>query len=76
MVILDLVMPKMNGEQCLNEIQRIDPNASVVLCSGYNEHEAPEINRLKQRVSFLQKPFEMEELLAAVYRATEGGPDA
>ncbi|MFT5129177.1 MAG: PAS domain S-box-containing protein [Rhodothermales bacterium] len=77
MIILDLVMPKMNGEQALNEIQRIDPSASVVLCSGYNEHEAPEINRLKQRVSFLQKPFEMEELLAAVYRATESdGSDA
>jgi PAS domain S-box-containing protein len=74
MVILDLVMPKMNGEEALNEIQRIDPDARVVLCSGYNEHEAPEINRLKQRVSFLQKPFEMEELLAAVFRATEDDP--
>lgn len=67
-VILDLVMPKMNGEQALEEMRRINPDVRVVLCSGFSEQEAPELARLRGSIAFVQKPFEMNDLLDTVYK--------
>ncbi|MCX5874658.1 MAG: PAS domain S-box protein, partial [Deltaproteobacteria bacterium] len=33
LIILDLIMPEMDGRQCLGEILRIDPNAKVIIAS-------------------------------------------
>jgi CheY-like chemotaxis protein len=39
-VILDLTMPVMSGEEALQKMRLIDPRLPVVLSSGYNEVEA------------------------------------
>ena len=38
LIILDMVMPKMNGEQCFKKIKKINPDAKVILSSGFT-HE-------------------------------------
>ena len=35
LVILDLIMPEMGGEQCLQELIRLDPGAKILVASGY-----------------------------------------
>jgi two-component system cell cycle sensor histidine kinase/response regulator CckA len=40
LIILDLIMPGMGGKQCLNEILRSNPQAKVVIASGYAMEEA------------------------------------
>ena len=46
LVILDLTMPRMDGEQCFRELKAINPEVKVVISSGYNELEvSPEIYR-------------------------------
>ncbi len=37
LIILDLIMPEMDGRKCLEEILRINPKAKVVIASGYSE---------------------------------------
>ena len=37
LIILDLIMPVMDGKKCLAEILRVNPNARVVLASGHSE---------------------------------------
>ncbi len=37
LIILDLIMPVMDGKKCLAEILRVNPNAKVVLASGHSE---------------------------------------
>ena len=57
MVILDMIMPMMNGGKTYEKIKKINPNVKVLLASGYSiEGQATEIlNRGCD--GFIQKPF-------------------
>ncbi len=62
LVILDMVMPEMNGRETLEKLMEIDGSVSVLLSSGYSINgEAKDIIELGCR-GFLQKPFRVEEL--------------
>ena len=66
LVILDLIMPRMGGEECLKEMVEIDPKVKVLVASGY-----PADSSLKESFQFTargfaSKPFEMRELLRQV----------
>lgn len=65
-VLLDLNMPKMGGDATLTEILRIDPDARVVMTSGYNEQDTVQHFAGRGLAGFLQKPFVTKELLAKI----------
>ena len=73
LVIMDLTMPKMNGERAFREMRQIRPEIRVLLTSGYNESEATSLHEAGI-VGFLQKPFELEDLLKAVEKGLEETP--
>ena len=61
-VILDLVMPDMQGGEAFDELRAINEEVKVLLSSGYGlEGEAQEIMR-RGCNGFMQKPFNMREL--------------
>ncbi len=62
LVILDLTMPRMDGEEAFRELRRIAPNIPVVLSSGYTEHEISARFAGKGLAGFIQKPYTMQEL--------------
>src|SRR6185436_11044310 len=57
LVLLDLTMPVMSGEQALREMQLIRPGVRVLLTSGYNEVEAVQRFAGKGLAGFIQKPY-------------------
>jgi len=57
LVLLDLTMPYMNGEEVLHELQTITPTVKVLLSSGFNEVEAVRRFTGKGLAGFLQKPY-------------------
>lgn len=61
-VLLDFIMPRMNGEEAFNEIKRIRKDVPVLLMSGYSEQDATERFAGKGLAGFIQKPFKSEEL--------------
>lgn len=61
-VVLDMTMPRLNGEESFREIKRIRPDAKVILVSGYNELEATTRFAGKGLAGFLQKPFNPEDM--------------
>lgn len=63
-VLLDLSMPVMDGAMVLGEMQRQNPGVRVVLTSGYDESERVVENERSDSVSFLQKPYRAEKLIA------------
>ena len=68
-VILDLVMPRMDGAEALQEIYRIQPGAKIVLCSGYSREEISQRFADQGISGFLHKPFQMHQLAAALQGA-------
>ncbi len=70
-MVLDMVMPRLNGEQTFNRLQEIDPSIKVVISSGYTEDE--KVRGLLERgaTAFVQKPYRARTLAKAVREAME-----
>ncbi|MBE0611807.1 MAG: response regulator, partial [Dehalococcoidia bacterium] len=69
LVIMDMTMPRMDGEECFRGLRHIDPTVRVLLTSGYNEQDATERFVGKGLSGFIQKPYRPSELLAKVEAA-------
>jgi CheY-like chemotaxis protein len=68
-VLLDLTMPELSGEEVFDEIRRIKPDARVILSSGFSEQEATSQFAGKHLLAFLQKPYKTSALLAKLREA-------
>jgi PAS domain S-box-containing protein len=66
LIILDLIMPVMDGRQTLAQILRIDPKARVVIASGYSEGGTANGVMESGAKGFVQKPYNMKQLLTAI----------
>ena len=71
LVISDLKMPKMDGLEVLKAVKKIDPRLEVILATGYATVETA-VNAIKMGAyDFVQKPFNISEVLALVEKALE-----
>ncbi len=59
-------MPEMDGRQCLNEIMRIDPNARVIIASGYSVDGHKHEILSSGAKAFVEKPYNIGGLLNRV----------
>jgi PAS domain S-box-containing protein len=65
LVLLDMTMPVMSGEETLAKLRSLRPAVKVIASSGYNEIEA--IRRFGAGISaFLQKPYRATQLVEKV----------
>lgn len=70
LVLLDIIMPRMNGKDAFAAMKRDNPSVRTILMSGYSDHNVAET--LEQgMVGFLPKPFQMKQLLAIVREALD-----
>ena len=69
LVLLDLNMPSLTGEETYQRIQSIAPGTRVLIMSGYSEQEAINLFDDFGFLGFLQKPFLPEILTREVKRA-------
>jgi two-component system chemotaxis response regulator CheY len=68
-VLLDIVMPVMDGITALQKLMRQDPRARVIMCSALGEQEL--IVRAIQLGArdFIVKPFQPQRILSAIQKA-------
>lgn len=71
LVILDLTMPHMDGEQCFSGLRKIAPEVKVVLSSGYNESEVNQKFIGKKLAGFIHKPYKMSDLKEVLKKVFE-----
>jgi PAS domain S-box-containing protein len=71
LVLLDMTMPHMGGEETFNEMRKMRPDVQVVLSSGYNEQEATSRFAGKGLAGFIQKPYRPTELVQKLHELLE-----
>lgn len=62
-VVLDISMPGMGGHKCLEELMKIDPEAKVIIASGYSLNGQLKDTMTMGASDFVPKPFSKTELL-------------
>jgi two-component system, cell cycle sensor histidine kinase and response regulator CckA len=71
-VLLDVMMPEMDGHETLPAMRSIDPGMPVVFFSGFDQTEVAEhLTGTGAYTAFIPKPFEKEELIEAVELAVQ-----
>ncbi|MEW6114315.1 MAG: ATP-binding protein, partial [Thermodesulfobacteriota bacterium] len=66
LTILDVIMPEMDGTQCLKEILRLDPAARVLMASGYSPNGQTKETLELGAKGFVTKPYDAKQLLRLV----------
>jgi PAS domain S-box-containing protein len=66
LVILDLTMPRLSGEETLRELRKLSRTVPVIITSGYNRTTLTSPLASEPTVTFLQKPFSLQALLEQV----------
>lgn len=73
LVILDLSMPGLTGQETLVQLQTINPEVKVLLSSGYSEIEVSGRFAKLGVAGFLQKPYNALQLINTVKKYLKGG---
>jgi len=62
LVLLDMTMPRLSGEETLAQLREIRPSVSVLFMSGYNRREVVDSMPGHASLGFMQKPFTLQIL--------------
>jgi two-component system, cell cycle sensor histidine kinase and response regulator CckA len=73
LVLLDLTMPRLSGEEAFREMRRLRADVPVILTSGYSEDEATRSFAASGPSGFVQKPFGLSDLAAKLHGVLGAG---
>lgn len=71
LILLDLLMPGLDGLEVLKQIKKIDPEALVIIITAYASVESALTAIKMGAYDYIQKPFKNDELLMTIRRALE-----
>ncbi|MHC4941060.1 MAG: hybrid sensor histidine kinase/response regulator [Planctomycetota bacterium] len=74
LVVLDYVMPELNGSQVLRALRRFDPSVRVLIVSGFQLDRSQQDVRNEGAIDLLRKPFLAADLTRAVAAALTADP--
>lgn len=66
LVIIDMVMPGKDGQECFEALKAIDPDVRAILSTGYGLDGHAQDALDSGMVGYVQKPYHMEDLVTAV----------
>lgn len=64
LVISDIGMPRMNGEETFEQLKRINPAVKIIFATGYVDENAKKEMERKGVKGIINKPFRFEEIIA------------
>ena len=66
LILLDVIMPNMNGKEAYTNIREIQPGIKVLFMSGYTADIVSPQGILEEGIELIQKPISRNDLLARV----------
>jgi DNA-binding NtrC family response regulator len=66
LVMADIVMPEMSGQEMLVRMLELNPNICILICSGYPFDTSTLPAAAQQQIGFLQKPFTPKMLAGTI----------
>jgi CheY-like chemotaxis protein len=66
LVIVDMVMPEMDGLDCLIALKGINPDLKAILATGYSRESFSQNMYQEYAQGFLEKPFRLKDLALAI----------
>ena len=72
LVILDILMPRMDGKECLEQLLRINPTVKAIISSGVGQEDLiQDVVKLGAKGA-VNKPYGMRQLLGMVREVLDG----
>jgi len=71
LLLTDVIMPKMGGKKLADILREQQPDLKVIYISGYTDETISQSGILDEKILFLQKPFEPNELLKLLRRTLD-----
>ena len=66
LVLLDLIMPRMDGETCIGMLRETDPDIPIIVASGAMLSEEARAKLMARIDAFLSKPFTLDNLIEPI----------
>lgn len=70
MIILDLMMPKLDGIEVLKRIRKVDSDVAIVIFTGYPSLETAVESMKLDVVDYIKKPFSIDEFREVIERVS------
>ena len=71
LLIIDVIMPKMNGRDLAEQLKSICPDLKCMFMSGYTDNAIVNQGVLDKEVNFIQKPFSKIDLAKIVRKVLD-----
>ena len=68
LLVTDIMMPIMNGQELASRLSALRPGMAILFISGYPGKYVPGSLELNPRVDYLPKPFQVDALLEKVQK--------
>jgi PAS domain S-box-containing protein len=75
LVLIDLMMPNMDGRECFRALKEFDPAVRAVLSTGFSRDGAAQDILDEGMLDFVQKPYRMNQLSEVVARVLQPRTD-
>jgi CheY-like chemotaxis protein len=65
-IILDLIMPGMGGRRCMEQLLKLDPDAKIIIASGYSsDSDSSGVTAIHAKGS-INKPYNIAQMLRVI----------
>lgn len=72
LIVTDLIMPEMNGQDLAKKVYEIQPNSKILFVSGYTFEHLLKDGEIEEGINFLQKPYTIQSLLKRIRNILDG----
>jgi len=73
-ILMDIVMPEMNGVEAFKKIKEIQPGASIILMTAYSEEELIQTAKDEGAHQIIHKPIRIDQLIELINEAAASQP--